>query len=199
MTRHPTIVLASSSPYRKELLGRVITNFETLSPDIDESPLDNEPPETLARRLAVKKAEVVAQHYENALIVGSDQVAFLNNQIIGKPNSHEEAVAQLQRSSGSTVTLFTGLALINSNSGNIQSTVEQYEVEFRILDRPSIERYLELDRPYDCCGSLKTEGMGISLLKRLTGNDPNTLIGLPLIALITMLAEEGVNPLDYGS
>ena len=197
MNPYPTIVLASSSPYRKELLGRIISNFETLSPDIDESPHDNESPQALARRLAIKKAEVVSQHYDNALIIGSDQVAFLNNHVIGKPHSHEEAIAQLEQSSGSIVTLFTGLALINSKSGNTQSTVEQYEVEFRTLDRSSIERYLKIDRPYDCCGSLKTEGMGISLLKRLTGNDPNTLIGLPLIALVTMFHNEGVTPLDY--
>jgi len=193
----PVIVLASSSPYRKELLSRVIPHFEAVSPDIDESPRDNEKPAALAERLAIQKAEAISERYDHALVIGSDQVAFINNQIIGKPDNHEEAVEQLLCSSGSVVTLFTGLAVINSKCGTMQSMVDQYEVEFRDLDLPTIEHYLAIDRPYDCCGSLKTEGLGISLLKRLSGNDPNTLIGLPLIALITMLTKEGFDPLDH--
>ncbi|NKB77337.1 MAG: septum formation inhibitor Maf [Gammaproteobacteria bacterium] len=190
------VILASSSIYRRELLKKIIPDFSIHSPNIDESPKPSELPRQLAERLAIQKAKKVAESYPSHLIIGSDQVADLDGHIMGKPGTHENAVTQLQRSSGAVLTLYTGVALINSATHRIQSAVDCYEVEFRELNDVQIEKYLMAEKPYDCCGSLKAEGSGIALLSRLSGDDPNTLIGLPLIQLTSMLIEEGLNPID---
>ncbi len=189
-----TLVLASSSPYRKELLSRLGLPFETHSPDIDESASKQETPQQLVQRLAVNKAKAVESTYPHALIIGSDQVAVLEGEIVGKPTDHHGAVRQLSDASGKQVNLYTGLCLYNARSGTVQHAVETYSVQFRKLTLDQIERYLERDKPYDCAGSLKSESLGIALLQSLEGNDPNTLIGLPLIRLTDMLLKEGVSP-----
>ena len=186
------IVLASSSPYRKQILERTGLKFTTISPDIDESPLSGESPLDLVKRLAELKTRAVQSRYSNALIIGSDQVAELHGEIIGKPRDHDDAVVQLRQSSASTLILYAGIALLNTSSGNFQIDVDSFEVEYRDLSDEQINRYLEIAQPYDSCGSLKAEGIGITLLKRLSGNDPNTLMGLPLIKLIDLLQNEGI-------
>lgn len=191
------LILASSSKYRKILLQRLGIPFLCISPDIDESVQPNETPSKLVKRLAASKAQAVATQHTNALIIGSDQVAVLNNQIIGKPKDHANAVEQLKQASGNNVQLYTGLCLLNAKTDNIQQTVETYNVMFRQLTETQIERYLQKDKPYDCAGSLKSESLGISLLKNLQGDDPNTLIGLPLIRLVDMLIKEGIDPVLY--
>ncbi len=188
------IVLASSSPNRKHILERIELEFVAISPKIDESPLSGESPQNLVKRLSVVKAQAVRSQFPEALIIGSDQIANLNGEILGKPGSRDEAFAQLRQSSATTLLLYTGVALLNASSGNLQSAVDTFEVEYRKLSDEQIHHYLDLAQPYDSCGSLKAEGIGITLLKRLTGNDPNTLMGLPLIKLIDMLQNEGVKP-----
>jgi septum formation protein len=186
------LILASTSPSRRELLARLGLPFEIRAPDADETPLPDEPARALALRLAELKAETVAHRETNALVIGSDQVAVLENEIIGKPNDHESAVAQLRRASGGTVTFFTGLCLINSDSGRSSVDVETFRVVFRPLTRQQIENYLRREQPYQCAGSFKSEGLGIALLERLEGDDPTSLVGLPLIRLIRMLEAQGV-------
>ncbi len=185
-----TLVLASSSPFRKVLLEKLMLPFETANPDIDESAIDGETPQQLVRRLAVEKAKVVASVYTDALVIGSDQVAVHGNEIVGKPHTHEVAVEQLRQASGKEITLFTGLALINTQTKAVQSEVFPYTVHFRPLTDEIIEAYLRKEHPYNCAGSVRSEGLGIALLDRFEGDDPNTLIGLPLIGLITMLQKE---------
>ncbi len=192
MPANPQLILASSSPFRKMLLEKLGLVFDCHSPDIDESPLTNETPQALVQRLATQKAQAVAEDYPDALIIGSDQVAVLDGQIIGKPRDHQHAIEQLQTASGRKVDLYTGLTLLNANTGNKQECVEPYRVAFRELTLRQIENYLEKDQPYNCSGSLKSESLGIALLKSLSGDDPNTLIGLPLIKLIDMLNTEQV-------
>ncbi len=189
----PTLVLASSSPYRAQLLAKLGLAFETASPDVDETPLPDEPAEQLVARLAQAKAQAIAPHYPEALIIASDQVAVLNNQILGKPGHHENARRQLKAASGAKVTFLTSLALLNSRSGHVQREVVPFSVYFRPLTESQIENYLLAEQPYQCAGSFKSEGLGISLFERLEGDDPNTLIGLPLIRLIHMLENENVN------
>jgi septum formation protein len=186
------IVLASSSRFRRELLGRLRLAFEAVAPHVDETPLPNETPEKLARRLAVAKAQAVASSRPTALIIGSDQVAAYDGTIVGKPQDHADAVKQLRAASGRKVVLYTGLALINSATGRIQSDVVPFGVRFRRLTDAQIENYLRREQPYDCTGSVKSEGLGIALLERFEGDDPNALIGLPLIRLVRMLEAEGV-------
>ncbi len=189
----PQIVLASSSSSRKKILARLHIDFTAAPPDIDETPHAGEMPQDLVRRLAVAKARAVAAQFPHALIIGSDQVAELNGgKIIGKPRDHDDAVAQLKNASGATLTHYTGVALLNTKTGNLQSEVDAFEVAYRKLSDEQIHNYLEAAQPYDSCGSLKVEGIGIAMLKRLSGNDPNTLLGLPLIKLIPMLEAEGV-------
>ncbi len=194
MSTHRNIILASSSPYRRELLTRLGLEFSTHSPDIDESVLEGESAENLVLRLSETKARAVAAAVgdQNALVIGSDQVADHDGNIVGKPANHEEAVAQLEFASGRTVRLCTGLVLLNTTNGNTQRACEHFEVTFRKINSDTIERYLDFDKPYNCCGSLRAEGAGISLLESLRGDDPNTLIGLPLIRLSRMLESEGV-------
>lgn len=188
-----TLILASSSPYRQELLQRLQIPFSIDEPDIDESAVDNEPPAALVERLAIAKARAVGKRHRNALIIGADQVAVHGEQIVGKPHTHDNAVKQLQQASGQKIVLYTGLALFNSASNKLQSKVIPYYVQFRQLSNEQIETYLRKEKPYKCAGSVKSEGLGIALLERFDGDDPNTLIGLPLIALIRMLEQEGLS------
>jgi septum formation protein len=188
----PTIVLASSSPFRRKLLEQLQLAFEVVSPEIDETPLANESPVQLVERLAVSKAWAVADSRPGSLVIGSDQVAMHGQEIIGKPRDHADAERQLAQASGKSVTLYTGLALINSDTGHVQSVVEPFTIHFRRLSREQINRYLEKDRPYNCAGSVKSESLGVALFERFEGDDPNSLIGLPLIRLVSMLEYEGV-------
>lgn len=188
------LILASSSEYRKALLERLGLPFECVSPDIDESAQSGEPPQALVERLAFEKAKAVANSRPSALIIGSDQVAVLDNIIIGKPKDHADAVRQLKDASGREVHLYTGLCLYNSENDTHQKCVEPYSVVFRELSDVQIEHYLRKDTPYNCAGSLKSESLGIAMLSKLQGDDPNTLIGLPLIRLIDMLLAEGIDP-----
>lgn len=188
----PTLVLGSSSPFRKELLDRLGLPFVTASPAIDETPRTGEPPQELVQRLALAKAVAVAADHPDALVIGSDQVACIDDQILGKPGDRESAIRQLEQASGRCVTFFTGLCLLNSATTRSQVVCEPFRVYFRTLERDRIEHYLDREQPYQCAGSFKSEGLGISLFQRLEGDDPNALIGLPLIRLVTMLQEEGV-------
>lgn len=188
----PTLVLASTSPYRRELLGRLGLPFVVASPQTDESPLPGESPEALALRLAEAKAKAVSASYPDSLIIGSDQVATVDGRIYGKPGDHARAVAQLSELSGKTVNFFTGLCLYNSHSGQCQVRGVPTLVTFRDLSADEIENYLRREPAYNCAGSAKSEGLGIALLAGLQGDDPNALVGLPLIALCDMLRAEGV-------
>jgi septum formation protein len=188
----PRIILASSSPYRRALLSRLHIPFDSVSPDIDETVRPGESPQELVERLAVDKARAVAEVSPGSLVIGSDQVAVHDGEIVGKPRDHEHAVRQLRQASGNSVTLYTGLALIHSDSGRVQSEVIPYRVLFRPLTDDQIEHYLRKEQPYDCAGSVKSEGLGVALLERFEGEDPNTLIGLPLIRLVRMLENEDV-------
>ena len=188
----PSIVLGSSSPFRKQLLNKLIDRFDTCSPDIDETPQPGEQPEPLVRRLALAKAQAVAQQYPDALIITSDQVSVLDGNINGKPGNFDNAFAQLKKSSGNTVTFFTSLCLYDGHSGIYQLDVETFLVHFRQLTDQQITRYLQKETPFNCAGSFKSEGLGISLFTHLEGRDPNTLIGLPLIRLVEMLDAAGI-------
>lgn len=186
------LVLASTSAYRRQLLQRFELPFEVARPDIDESPLANESPRATAERLAVEKARAVAGQFDDALIIGSDQVAALGDTRFGKPGTIERAIAQLSTMSGQTVVFHTALALLNTRSGAVQVETVPTEVRFRTLSEAEIVRYVNKERPLDCAGSAKSEGLGITLLDALAGDDPNALVGLPLIALARMLRNEGV-------
>lgn len=190
-----TLILASTSPYRRELLERLGIPFETASPNTDETASNDEPPEQLVKRLAELKARAVAKTYPDALIIGSDQVAVLDNQILGKPGNHENAIQQLNNANGKKVVFLTGLCLLNTATDKAQIEVDKFSVEFKQLTTSQIENYLQREKPYDCAGSFKSEGLGISLFKKMEGNDPNALIGLPLITLIDMLYNEGLDVL----
>ncbi|WP_079435605.1 nucleoside triphosphate pyrophosphatase [Zoogloea sp. LCSB751] len=186
------LVLASTSTYRRELLQRFDLPFEVARPDIDETPLPGEAPQATAERLAVEKARAVAARFPDALIIGSDQVAYMGEALFGKPGTVERAVAQLKSMSGRTVIFHTALALLNTRSGHVQVEAVPTEVRFRNLSDDEIVRYVNKERPLDCAGSAKSEGLGIALLDALSGDDPNALIGLPLIALARMLRNEGI-------
>lgn len=187
-----TLVLGSTSPFRRELLSRLGLAFETAAPDIDESRGQAESPEQLVERLAVEKARAVANTHSDALIIGSDQVACIDGEVLGKPGNRENAIAQLQKANGKVVIFHTGLCLMNAASDKAQSLVEPFRVHFRTLSPGQIERYVDHEQPFNCAGSFKSEGLGISLFERLEGDDPNALIGLPLIQLIRMLEQEGI-------
>lgn len=187
------LVLASSSSYRRQLLQKLGLPFTCGSPDIDETPRRGETPSQLVARLAVAKARELANQFPEALIIGSDQVAMdADGQPLGKPHTVEKAVKQLQLLSGRRVTFVTGLCLLNSRSGREQCVVESFDVQFRCLQIEQIERYVTREMPLDCAGSFKSEGLGITLFEGLYGRDPNALVGLPLMALVTMLGAEGV-------
>jgi septum formation protein len=191
-TPAPPIILASTSPYRKELLGRLNLSFGTAAPDIDESRLENEPAYDLVRRLSEAKARAVGATHEG-LIIGSDQVATHGESILGKPGDHETAMQQLRQLSGEHVTFLTGLCLLNSMTGETQLDVVPFSVVFRRLGEDQIDRYLRHEQPYNCAGSFKSEGLGITLFERMEGDDPTALIGLPLICLTGMLANAGIS------
>lgn len=186
------IILGSGSIYRKELLQRLQIPFEAISPQINETPLLNELPEDTASRLAEAKARAVAGIYPQALIIGSDQVAVLGDYRLDKPLNHANATEQLRLVRSKEVVFYTALCLLNSSTDQLQMRVIPYYVKFRSFNDEQIENYLLKEQPYHCAGSAKSEGLGIALIERMTGNDPNALIGLPLIALIDMLAHEGV-------
>ena len=188
----PRLVLASTSQYRRALLERLRLPFEAKAPDADETVRPDEAARDTALRLAQAKARAVASHYSNALIIGSDQVAELDGARLGKPGNHENAVAQLVAMRGKSVLFHTALALLNTASGAMQTAVVPTTVQFRHYSKSEIERYLDLERPYDCTGSAKIEGLGIVLVERVTGDDPSALIGLPLVQLAAMLRQEGV-------
>ncbi len=186
------LVLASTSSYRQMLLERLSIPFERARPDTDETSLPGEPPAVTAERLAAEKARAVAASWPDALIIGSDQVAYLGDQVFGKPGTESRAVAQLQQMSGQTVVFHTALALLNTRTGRLQAEGVPTRVRFRTLTEAEIRRYVAKEQPLDCAGSAKSEGLGIALLEALSGDDPTALIGLPLIALSRMLRAEGV-------
>lgn len=189
----PQLVLASTSPYRRELLERLHVPFSVVAPNVDEMPLRGELPEQTAARLAKTKAAAVARQWPQALIIGCDQVVALEGAQLGKPHSHEDAFKQLQLMRGKTVMFHTALCLLNAATGNTQIQVIPYQVRFRPLSDAQIANYLTKEQPYYCAGSAKTEGLGIALIEAMHGEDPWALIGLPLIALVDMLKNEGLD------
>jgi len=187
------LVLASTSIYRRELLERLQIPFQTAAPDIDETPLPGESAKQTSWRLSREKAQAVATlYYPDALIIGSDQVALLDEQQIGKPLTHDNAVRQLRAMRGNTVIFYTALTLLNARTGEMQTDVAENHVSFRQLSDDEIETYLRKEQPYHCAGSAKSEGLGIALISRMEGDDPNALIGLPLIMLVEMLKKMGI-------
>ena len=192
----PRLVLASSSPYRRDLLGRLGMNFLSASPNIDETPRPGEDAPSMVARLACDKAQALASQYPQHLIIGSDQVACLDDLILTKPHTRERALAQLRACSSQRVRFETGLALLDTANGRVESRVESFDVEFRKLSDREITHYVEREQPLDCAGSFRAEGLGIALFQAMHGRDPNSLIGLPLIALCDMLRRFGVNPLS---
>lgn len=188
-----SLILASTSRYRKALLEKLGLPFQCASPEVDETPMPEESAEALVRRLAHAKAMAIAERHDHGLIIGSDQVCVCDGQILGKPGTVENAVAQLMRAQGKRVTFLTGLCVIDAASGHAEQMVEPFAVHFRSLDEAAIRRYVEAERPLDCAGSFKCEGMGIVLFEALEGRDPNALIGLPLIALIDLLGRHGLH------
>ncbi len=187
----PRIVLASTSRYRAELLRRLLDEFEQVAPDVDEPELGGEAPKARAMRLAEAKAVAVAKGLNDALVIGSDQVAALGNVVLHKPGSVENAHQQLRASSGNIVSFFTGLCVIDTHSRQQRTALDQTRVVFRDLSDAEIDRYLTRERPLDCAGSFKSEGAGIALFERIETEDPTALIGLPLIALARLLREAG--------
>jgi MAF protein len=185
------LILASASPFRKELLARLGVSFETATPDVDETRRENESATALVRRLSESKARAIGTS-QQGLVIGSDQVATLGETVLGKPGSHERAMEQLRQLSGNAVTFQTGLCLLDSENDTQQLDVVPFTVHFRELDEAQIDRYLRHDQPYNCAGSFKSEGLGITLFERMEGDDPSALIGLPLIRLTAMLENAGV-------
>lgn len=186
------LVLASTSPFRRELLGRLGLPFEVAAPDVDESRLPGESPEALVLRLSEAKARAVAAQLGDALVIGSDQVAVIDDEVLGKPGDRERAIAQLTRASGRRVTFLTGLSLVDAASGRAHTRCEPFHVHFRTLSAGQIARYVDREQPFNCAGSFKSEGYGITLFERLEGDDPSALVGLPLIRLVAQLGLEGV-------
>ena len=190
------LILGSTSPFRKTLLERLHIDFVCDSPDIDETPLENEPVEEMVIRLAIAKAQAISARHPDSLIIGSDQSAVLNGEKLSKPGNFENAFKQLTHASGQKIIFQTGLCLLNSATGNIQSTCVPYTVVFKTLTPTMIENYLRKEEPYNCAGSFKSEALGIALFERFEGSDPNALIGLPLIELVNFLDNEGFSILD---
>ena len=191
--RNIVLVLASSSIYRSELLKRLQLPFETMAPNEYEASLPDESARATSMRLAQEKAHAVAGAYPDALIIGSDQVALLEGRQLGKPLTHDNAVKQLRAMRGKTTHFYTALTLLNSKTGNEQTEVAENFVTLRDLSDAEIEGYLLKEQPYHCAGSAKSEGLGIALMSQMTGDDPNALIGLPLILLVEMLRRENVH------
>ncbi len=188
----PHLILASTSPYRRDLLTRLRTPFAVVSPEVDETALPNETPEQIARRLALRKAQAVAEQHPAAIVIGSDQVADLDGLALGKPGNHQRAVEQLRRMRGRTVIFQTAVSVLCVQGGFAQTDIAQVRVVFRDLSDGEIERYLITETPYDCAGSAKSEGLGISLLDAIHSDDPTALIGLPLIRTARMLRAAGI-------
>lgn len=186
------LVLGSTSVYRRELLARLRLPFVTEPPHVDESPLAGETPEQLARRLAAAKAAAVARRHPGAIVIGSDQVADLDGEPLGKPGNHANAVAQLRRMSGRTVIFQTALSVVCEESGFAQHELAPVRVRFRTLADAEIEAYLQAEQPYDCAGSARSEGLGIALLEAIDSDDPTALVGLPLIRTCRMLRAAGL-------
>ncbi len=186
------LVLGSTSPFRKALLDKLGIPFITDTPNTDETRRPGETPDRLVRRLAEDKARDVASRFPDALVIGSDQVACVGDEILGKPGNRENAIAQLSAASGKAVTFYTGLCLYNAANDQIQVAVEPFVVHFRELGSAQIERYIDREQPFNCAGSFKSEGFGITLFAALEGRDPNALVGLPLIRLVEMLDRQGV-------
>lgn len=189
------LVLASTSVYRCELLKRLHIPFRTAAPDVDETPLSGEGAKQTSWRLSREKAQAVAANHPDALIIGSDQVALLGEEQIGKPLTHDNALRQLRAMRGQSVNFYTALTLLNARTGEMQTEVAENCVSFRDLSDDEIESYLRKEQPYHCAGSAKSEGLGIALISRIEGDDPNALIGLPLILLVSMLRKQGVSVL----
>jgi len=189
------LVLGSTSPFRKSILEKLNLPFDCAKPNIDETPQQDESPQALVERLAIEKAKAVAGQYNDALIIGSDQVAVCEGEILGKPHTFENGVKQLTKFSNKAITFYTGLCVYNSANKTAKSLVEPFVVHFNELSAAEIENYLHAEQPYNCAGSFKSEGLGICLFKKLEGEDPNTLIGLPLIKLVSLLKAHGVDVL----
>lgn len=189
------VVLGSTSRYRRELLSRLRIPFDTANPEVDEAPVPGETPLALARRLSLAKAHAVARRFPEAVVIGSDQVADLDGEALGKPGTHDRARVQLQRMSGRTVVFQTAVAVVCAASGFEQLDLAPVKVVFRHLDNGEIERYLLAEQPYDCAGSAKSEGLGIALIERIDNDDPSALVGLPLIRTCRMLRAAGVTVL----
>ncbi len=188
----PSLILASTSSYRKTLLEKLGQPFHCAAPQVDETAQHGETAEALVSRLAFAKASAVAADRNQGLIIGSDQVCVCDGQILGKPGTVEKAVEQLLQAQGKRVIFYTGLCVINAENGHAEQLVEPFTVHFRSLDEAAICRYVEAERPLDCAGSFKCEGMGIVLFKALEGRDPNALVGLPLIGLVDLLGRHGL-------
>lgn len=195
----PALILASTSRYRRELLQRLRLPFEVMSPHVDESPLPGETPAALAGRLALAKAQAVAAHHPDAVVIGSDQVADLDGQAIGKPGTHERATEQLRRLRGHSVVFHTAVAVVRRTTGYAQVEEAPVRVQFRHLADTEIEHYLRAEQPYDCAGSAKCETLGIALLEAIHSDDPTALVGLPLIRTSRMLRAAGLDPLAGGT
>lgn len=191
----PHLILGSTSRYRRELLERLRLPFRCVSPQVDESPLPGETPAALAQRLALAKAQAVGVRHPEAVVIGSDQVADVDGEPIGKPGSHERAAAQLRRMSGRRITFQTAVAVVRPASGFAEVRLAPVQVRFRDLQDTEIEHYLRLEQPYDCAGSAKCETLGIALLASIDSDDPTALIGLPLIRTCELLRAAGLDPL----
>jgi septum formation protein len=195
MTARPALILASTSRYRRELLERLRLPFTCMSPEVDETPLQGEAPAALACRLALAKARAVALKHPSAVVIGSDQVADVDGEAVGKPGNHVNAVAQLRRMSGRKITFQTAVAVVRASVSFEQTRLAPVAVVFRELSDAQIEHYLALEQPYDCAGSAKCETLGIALLQAIHSDDPTALIGLPLIRTSSMIREAGLDPL----
>ena len=196
MSTRPTLILASTSRYRRELLERLRLPFEVHAPDVDETPRPGEPPAALAQRLALAKAQAVSVRFPEAVVIGSDQVADLDGTPVGKPGAHELAVAQLRAMRGRSVVFQTAVAVIRASTGYVGAALAPVTVRFRALNDAEIEHYLTTEKPYDCAGSAKAEALGIALLETIDSDDPTALIGLPLIRTCVLLRAAGIDPLS---
>lgn len=192
---HRKLILGSTSPYRRDLLERLRIPFEVAAPDVDETPQTSETPKQLACRLAMAKARAVAAQFPACVVIGSDQVADLDGQALGKPGNHPRATAQLQQMRGKTVIFQTAVAVVCQETGFAQMDLAQVKVKFRALSDAEIEAYLRAETPYDCAGSAKSEGLGIALLESIESDDPTALVGLPLIRTSRMIQAAGVRVL----
>ena len=192
LSKSRQLILGSTSAYRRELLARLHIPFEVAAPDVDETPLPGEAPNEMAKRLSLAKARAVAVRFPQAVVIGSDQVADLNGLSLGKPGTHDKAVAQLRHMRGQTVVFQTAVAVVCLETGFEQRSLAAVRVKFRDLTNDEIENYLQIEKPYDCAGSAKSEGLGIALLDTIDSDDPTALIGLPLIRTCQMLRAAGV-------